>query len=76
MPATDALHERFEVPAPPGMLVDDSVQARFVELVVAARATVPAKPLTGATVTVDVPVTFVFTLTVDGFVAMVNSCTW
>jgi len=76
LPAIDALHERFEVPAPPGILVEDRVQERLVELEVAARVTVPLKPLTGATVTVDAPVTFVFALTVDGFAAMVKSCTW
>ena len=76
MPAIVAMHERFEVPAPPGMLVEDSVQARLVELVAAARATVPAKPLTGATVIGDVLVAFVFTLTVVVFEARMKSCRW
>ncbi len=64
------------MPDPPGILVEDSVQARLVELVAAARATVPAKPLTGATVIGDVLVAFVFTLTVVVFEARMKSCRW
>lgn len=48
----------------------------MVELVAAARATVPAKPLTGATVIGDVLVAFVFTLTVVVFEARMKSCRW
>jgi hypothetical protein len=39
------------------------------------RATVPAKPFTGATVIVDVPATPAFTLRLVGVAAMVKSWT-
>jgi len=58
------------------MLVDESVHDKFVELVVAARATVPVKPLTGATDIVEVPATLVLTLTLAGLAETVKSCTW
>ncbi len=51
------MHDSVEVPEPPVMLVEDSVQDRLVELVETAKVTVPAKPLTGATVIVEVPAT-------------------
>ena len=52
----DAEQDRVEVPEPDGILVALSVHERFVELVVAASVTVPAKPVVpGATVIVDVP---------------------
>ncbi len=76
MPAGEPLHDSVEVPEPPVMILGLNVHERLVELVVSVRVTVPVKPLTGATVTVDAPVTFVFALTVDGFAAMVKSCTW
>jgi hypothetical protein len=61
------------VPEPPVMLVDDNVQDRLVELVVTARVTVPAKPLTGATVMVEVPATPAFTVALDGLAVIVKS---
>ena len=58
------------------MLVDESVHDKFVELVVAARTTVPAKPFTGATDIVEVPAILVLTLTLDGLAEIVKSWTW
>jgi len=58
------------------MLADESVHDKFVELVVAARATVPLKPLTGDTEIVEVPATPVLTLTTVGLAEIVKSCAW
>ena len=74
MPAIEAEHERVELPEPPVMLVDESEQVRFVELVVTARPTVPAKPSTGDTESVEVPAAFVLTLTTAGFAETTKSC--
>jgi len=65
-----------EVPEPPGMLVEDRVQMRLVELVVTARVTVPVKPFTGATVIVEVPVTPAFTVTLVVLAVTVKSWAW
>jgi hypothetical protein len=48
------------------MLVEDSVQERLVELVLTESVTVPVKPLTGATVIVEVPATPTATATLVG----------
>jgi len=61
------------VPDPPVILVEDSAQTRFVELVVRARVTVPVKPFRGATVMVEVPLTLALTVTLFGFVEIVKS---
>lgn len=61
MPAIDAEHDNVDEPEPPATLVEDKVQARFVELVVTARVTVPVNPFTAATVIVEVPATPVLT---------------
>jgi len=55
------------------MAVGTRVTERLVELVVAARLTVPAKPLTGLTVMVDVPDMPAFTVTLEGLAVMVKS---
>ena len=73
MPAIDAEHDSVEVPEPPAIIVDDSVQDRLVELVVTARVTVPVKPLTGATVIVEVPATPAFTVTLVALAVTVKS---
>jgi hypothetical protein len=65
----EAEHDSVDVPEPPAMLVEERVQARFVELVVTARETALVKPFTGATVMVDVPETPVLTEMVVGFAA-------
>lgn len=72
----EAEHDRVELPEPPVMLVRVSVHDKFVELVAAARATVPANPLTGATDIVEVPAILVLTLTLAGLAETVKSCTW
>jgi len=76
LPATAAEQDSVEVPEPPGMLVEDRVQMRLVELVVTARVTVPVKPFTGATVIVEVPVTPAFTVTLVVLAVTVKSWAW
>jgi len=51
------LHERVDVPEPPGIEEEVNVHERLVELVVAANVTVLVKPLRGDTVIVEVPAT-------------------
>jgi hypothetical protein len=62
----EAEHDRVDVPEPPAMLVEDRLQARFVEFVVTARVTVLVKPLMGVTVMVEVAEIPVSTETVVG----------
>jgi hypothetical protein len=76
LPATEPVHDRAEVPDPPAIEVADRVQDRFVELVVTPRITVPAKPLTGATVIVEVPPTPVLTVTLEALAVTVKFWTW
>lgn len=64
------------MPEPPAILVDESVQERLVELVVTARVTALAKPLTGAIVIVDVPGVLTLTETLAWLATMVKSRTW
>ena len=59
------------MPEPPVMLVALRVQTRFVEFVVTARVTVPAKPLSGATVIVEVAVAPALTFTLVGLAVTV-----
>ena len=75
----EAEQDRVDVPEPPVMLVEDRVQARFVELVVTARVTVLVKPLTAVTVIVEEPETPVLTDTLVGLAVMPKSAgavTW
>jgi len=67
------MQESVEVPDPPEMLVEDSVQERLVELVVTERATVPVKLFTGVTVMVDVPAVPVLVVTLVGLAEIVKS---
>jgi hypothetical protein len=55
------------------ILVEDSVQTRFVELVVRARVTVPVKPFRGATVMVEMAPTPALKVALVGFAEMVKS---
>lgn len=73
MPTIEAEHDRVDVPEPPVTLVEDRVQARFVELVVTARVTVLVKPLAPDTLMVDVPETPVVTVTVVGLAETLKS---
>ena len=66
MPAGEPVHDREDVPEPPGRLVADRVQDRLVELVVTARVTVPVKPFKGATEMLEVPATPTLTGTLVG----------
>ncbi len=71
------MHVSVLVPEPPVMLVGLTEQVSPVAgetLVV--RATVPVKPLTGATVIVDIALTPGVVLTVVGLAAIVKSTTW
>jgi len=54
------------------MLFEERVQNRFAELVVRARATVPAKPSTGDTMIVEVPAELAFTVTLTGLAMMLK----
>ena len=49
------------------------MQARFVELVVTERVTVPLKPFRGATVMAELPATPTLTFTLVGFADIVKS---
>lgn len=69
------MQESIEVPDPPVMLVEESVHARLVELVVTESVTVPAKPLREATVIVDVPATLTLVETVVGLAVRLKSWT-
>ena len=66
MAAVPLVHDSLEVPEPPVIVVTVNVHARLVELVVAARVTVPVKPLTGATDTVADPAVLIVVETVVG----------
>jgi len=67
------LHERVEVPEPPGMLLEERVQVRFVEFVVVARVIVPVKPFRGATVMEEAPAAPTLAITPVGLAEIVKS---
>jgi hypothetical protein len=67
LPAGEPEQESVEVPEPPTILVDESVQDKLVEFAVTARVAVPVKPFRGATVIVEVPAVPAVTVTVVGF---------
>jgi len=67
------VHVAVEVPEPPERLVELREQARLVELVAIARLTIPAKPLSGETVMVEMPAMPVFTVTLVMLVDMTRS---
>jgi hypothetical protein len=73
LPATLPVQDRVDVPDPPTIDVEASVQDRLVEFVVTARVTVPAKPFNGATVIVEVPATPAFTVILVGLAVTVKS---
>ena len=75
MPYGNPWQERVEVPEPPVMLVGETVHERFVELVITTRATVPANPFTGETVTVEAPEVFTRTRTLVGLELIEKSVT-
>jgi hypothetical protein len=57
------------------MLLAVRIQDRLVELVATARVTVPAGPLRGTTVIVDIPATPVLTVALAGLAVTVKSWT-
>jgi len=63
----------LEVPEPPAIVVTVNVHAMLVELVEAARVTVPVKPLTGVTDTVAVPAVLTAVETVVGLAVTAKS---
>lgn len=66
--------DRVEVPDPPVILVGLRVHVRPAGDTVDVKATVPVKPLSGATVIVDVPAAPATMLTVVGLAAIEKSC--
>jgi hypothetical protein len=73
LPAGEPEQESVEVPEPPTILVDESVQDKLVEFAATTRVTVPVKPFRGATVIVDVPAVPAVAATVVGFAVMPKS---
>ncbi len=67
------MHERLELPEPPGILVVARVHVKFVELVVTASVTVPANPFRAETVIVEVPATPTVVVTEVGLLETAKS---
>jgi hypothetical protein len=70
VPADANVHERVKVPEPV-TLVGDTVH----EVLLVARLTTPAKPLSAVTVMVEVPAEPAFTVTLMGLSVIVKSWT-
>jgi hypothetical protein len=64
LPASEPAQNNVDVPEPPDILVEDSVQKRLVELVVILSVTVLVNPSSETTMMVElfVPPAFAFTL--------------
>ncbi len=69
------MHDSVEVPEPPVIEVELSVQVRSVELVETARTTVPPKPLTGIMEIVELPAMLTLLETLVGLAAVLKSLT-
>jgi len=67
------VHDRFDVPDPPEIVVEDNAQERLGEVVVTPRLTVPVKPFREFTVTVEGPWLPVVVLTLVGLVVKPKS---
>ena len=67
------MHDRFDVPDPPEIVVEDNAQERLGEVVVTPRLTVPVKPFKEVTVTVEGPWLPVVVLTLVGLVVKPKS---
>jgi hypothetical protein len=67
------VHERVELPDPPETVVGLILHVRLVEFVVAARFTVPANPLRGAIVVVELPAEPAFSVMLLGLTFNVKS---
>jgi len=75
LPGDKPSQDSVEVPDPPMILLDDRLQTRLVELVRKVRARVWLYPVTGATVIVEIPGTFVRTVIVFGLAETTTSWT-
>jgi len=73
LPTTLPVHDRLELPDPPGILVVARVHVKFVELVVTASVTVPVKPFSGETVIIEVPATPTVVVTDVGLLEIAKS---
>jgi hypothetical protein len=71
VPAEGNVHDRVEVPEPV-TLVGETVH----EVLLVARLTTPAKPLSAVTVIVDVPTELATTVTLLWLAVIVKSCAW
>jgi hypothetical protein len=67
------VHERVELPDPPGMVVWLRAHTRLVEFVVTARVTLPVNPLRAVTLIVELPAEPEFTATLVGLAFSVKS---
>ena len=70
------VQDNMNVPEPPPMLAEAGVHDILVEFVVTVRVTVPAKPFTGVTVTVEEPVVPALTVIRVGAVLSAKSWIW
>ncbi len=70
------MQESVIVPEPPPMLAEAGLHDILVEFVVTLRVTVPAKPFTAVTVTVEEPVVPALTVIRVGAVLSAKSWTW
>ena len=70
LPAVVNVHDRVELPDPV-TLVGETLH----DVLLVARPTTPAKPLTADIVMLDVPAAFTLTVTLVGLAAIVKSCT-
>ena len=68
IPAEGKVHEKVELPVPV-KLIGESVQ----EVLLVAKLTMPAKPLSPVIAIVEVPAVPAFTVTIVGLAAMVKS---
>jgi len=73
LPATLEVQDRFDVPEPPEIVVEDNAQERLGGVVVTPRATAPVKPFREVTVTVERPGLPVVVLTLVGLVVKLKS---
>jgi hypothetical protein len=73
LPAVESKQDRVAEPEAPGIVVDESLHERLVELAATVRLTVPAKPFRGAMVMVEDPPTPASTVTLVGLDEMVKS---
>jgi hypothetical protein len=71
-----AEQDKVEVPDPPPIDVEDRLQDRLVEFVVATRVTVSVNPFNGDTLIVEVPAVPVVGEALAGLAVTAKSWTW